>query len=224
MRERVSLKGRSETSYACCRDPYPVPPLPCLYRLLQLALRLATRANATANLAMAANSVKFSLRFLLPQVFPYFGKCLHCFLASLTPSLCVRLSLRSVTHLTTFTVCPDLHNQFESVFGRISNQFRVKPLRILMQCPPADHLRISISISMDSREQQQLWSAGHLIGSKNSRSQSQRAGFLLGQRGKLVSKEPKPKDKAKAKAKEDTRRRRLSWPDWIAICGRIWRS
>lgn len=150
------LKGPQRNELCLLQSPPTPPPLFFFhYQLLQLALRLATRANATANLAMAVNSVKFSLRFLLPQVFPYFGKCLHCFLSSLTPSLCVRLSLRSVTHLTTFTVCPDLHNQFESLFGRISNQFRVKTLRILMQCPPADHLRISISISMDSRQQRQ---------------------------------------------------------------------
>lgn len=152
---RESLLKGPQRNELCLLQSHPSPP-PLFffhYQLLQLALRLATRANATANLAMAANSVKFSLRFLLPQVFPYFGKCLHCFLSSLTPSLSVQLSLRSVTHLTTFTVCPDLHNQFESVFGRISNQFRVKTLRILMQCPPADHLRISISISMDSRQQ-----------------------------------------------------------------------
>lgn len=54
------------------------------------------------------------------------------------------------------------------------------------------------------QQQQQLWSVGHLIGSKNSRSQSQRAGFLLGQRGKLVSKEPKDKAKVKkTRADED---------------------
>lgn len=154
MRERVSLKGRSETSYACCRAP---PPSPLLLPLPTAAIGFAIGHTSECNCQFghACKQCQVQLKVSFATGFPLLRKMPALF--SLLPllRLSVRLSLRSVTHLTTFTVCPDLHNQFESVFGRISNQFRVKTLRILMQCPPADHLRISISISMDSRQQRQ---------------------------------------------------------------------
>lgn len=132
----------------------PHPSSPLLLPLPTAAIGFANECNCQFGHGCKQCQVQLEVSFATG--FPLLRKMPALF--SLLPhsvSLSVRLSLRSVTHLTTFTVCPDLHNQFESVFGRISNQFRVKTLRILMQCPPAHHLRISISISMDSRQQRQ---------------------------------------------------------------------